>query len=137
MPNLCFLHPVGSVGQLVHFRASGVQNVDTLFHARVLLYGFDKKSVGTRFADLVFLHLLGSMGYIVHSRASMTQNVDTIFFMLGWHGTDSIKKCVGTRDAELVFLHPVLSSGHIVHSAASGCKMLMLFFHARVGPVQI
>jgi hypothetical protein len=31
MPNLCFLHPVGSVGQVVHFRASGVQNVDTLY----------------------------------------------------------------------------------------------------------
>jgi hypothetical protein len=30
-PNLCFLYPMGSVGYVVHFSASGARNVDTLF----------------------------------------------------------------------------------------------------------
>jgi hypothetical protein len=31
MSNLCFLHPVGFAGHVVHFDASGAQNVDALF----------------------------------------------------------------------------------------------------------
>jgi hypothetical protein len=28
---LCFLHPIGSVGHVVHFGASGAQNIDAVF----------------------------------------------------------------------------------------------------------
>jgi hypothetical protein len=31
MPNLCFLHPNGSAGHIVHSGASGARNIDTLF----------------------------------------------------------------------------------------------------------
>jgi hypothetical protein len=31
MPNLCFLHPEGSAGHIVHSGASGARNTDTLF----------------------------------------------------------------------------------------------------------
>jgi hypothetical protein len=81
---LVFLHPVGSVGHVVHFDASGVQNIDALF---LVLgwdrYRFDKKHFGTQHAKL-FLHLLGSVSRVAHSGASGSQNVDAIFFLLGW-----------------------------------------------------
>jgi hypothetical protein len=46
-------------------------------------YGFDKKHVGTRYAELVFLHPMGSTGHVVHSSASGAQNDDALVFMLG------------------------------------------------------
>jgi hypothetical protein len=47
-------------------------------------YGFQKKSVGTRYAKLVFLHLVGSMVHVGHVGAAGPQNIDALFFMLGW-----------------------------------------------------
>jgi hypothetical protein len=58
------------VGHIVHSGASEVRNVDALFFMLGLdRYAFDKKCVGTRYAELVFLHLVGSACHVVHSGA--------------------------------------------------------------------
>jgi hypothetical protein len=67
---LQFLHPMGSVGPVVHSGASGVRNVEALFFMLGLdRYAFDKKRVGTRYTKLVFLHPVGSACHVVHSGA--------------------------------------------------------------------
>jgi hypothetical protein len=69
----------------VHSSASGVQNDDALFFMLWWdRFGFNKKCVRTRYAELVFLHLVGSTCHVVHSSASGVRNVDALFFMLGW-----------------------------------------------------
>jgi hypothetical protein len=66
-----FLHPVGSVGHVVHSGVLGVQNVDTIFFMfRWDRYGFHKKRAGTRYAKLLLLHPVGSVSHIVHSEGS-------------------------------------------------------------------
>jgi hypothetical protein len=70
-------------------------------------YGFDKKRVGTHYAELMFLHPVGSVGHVVHSGASEPRNVIALFLKLRleWYGFD--KKCARTCYIYLVFLHPV------------------------------
>jgi hypothetical protein len=66
-----FLHPVGSVGHIVNFGASGPRNIDALsFMLRWDLYGFDKKRTETSYSELVILHPVGSAGHVVYSGAS-------------------------------------------------------------------
>jgi hypothetical protein len=68
---LVLLHPVGSMGHVVHSGAPGAQNVD----ARFFKIGWDryelhKKRAGTRYGELVFLHPAGSVGDVVDSTMS-------------------------------------------------------------------
>jgi hypothetical protein len=73
------------VGQVVHSSASGARIIDTLFFKlRWDRYGFDKKCIRTRYAELLFLYPVGSLSHAVHSGASGSQIIDTQFFKLRW-----------------------------------------------------
>jgi hypothetical protein len=72
-----FLHPMGSLGHVLHDGAFGARNVDRLFF--MLGWGqyvFNKKCVGARYTELVFLHPVGSAGHVVRSSAFGVQNVE-------------------------------------------------------------
>jgi hypothetical protein len=59
---------LGSIGHVVDFAASGARNIEVVFFMLCGdRYGFDKKRVGTHYAELVFLHPAQSAGQIVHS----------------------------------------------------------------------
>jgi hypothetical protein len=70
------------VGHVVHSGASGsgshsafqcvwgVKRRRTIFHARVVECGLQKKCVRTYYAELVFLHPVGSTGHVVNFGAS-------------------------------------------------------------------
>jgi hypothetical protein len=47
-------------------------------------YGFDKKCIGTRYAELSFLYPVGSASQAVHFGASEERVVETRFFKLRW-----------------------------------------------------
>jgi hypothetical protein len=55
-------------------------------------YGFDKKRVGTRYAELVFLH-----PWELHSGASGSRNFEALFFMLRWDPYGFHKNRIVTR----------------------------------------
>jgi hypothetical protein len=105
---LVFLHPVTSVGHVVHSGASEARNVVALFFMlRWARFGSNKKRVGTRYAEVVFL----ASGAIYVSRSAVgcirsTKHRQTVFHTLvgpfGYH-----KKRVTTCYTKLVFLHPV------------------------------
>jgi hypothetical protein len=65
------LHQVGYTGHVVHCGVSGARIVIALlFMLEWDWYGFDKKRIGTRYAEHVFLHQLGCTSDIVHSGMS-------------------------------------------------------------------
>jgi hypothetical protein len=45
-------------------------------------YRFNKKHVGTCYAELLFFHPLRSVGHVVHSVAPGARNIDALLFML-------------------------------------------------------
>jgi hypothetical protein len=62
MPNLCFFHLLGYAGHIVHSRASGVQNIETLIFMLVWdWYIFQKECTRICYNELVFLHPVGSV----------------------------------------------------------------------------
>jgi hypothetical protein len=80
-----FLHPEGSVGHVLHFGASGPQNIDALFFMLGWAWcGFHEKHGGTSYVELVFLHPVGFAVHVENFGASGIRNIDALFFMLGW-----------------------------------------------------
>jgi hypothetical protein len=139
MPKFCFLHPPGSVGQVVHSGVTESRNVDTRFlmlgSARG---GLQKKRARTRYAELVFLHPMGSVGHLVHSSLSGLRNGDALFFMLGWDRYGFDKKLVGTHYAKIcVFASSWICGSRIAFRCIRGVKRHCIIFHARVGQVLI
>jgi hypothetical protein len=88
-------------------------------------YGFNKKSNGTHYAELVFLHPFGYAGCVVHSGVSGARSVDTFSCLGGRCGFQ--KKCTRTRYVQLVFSHPVGFAGHVVPSGELRNVIVLLF----------
>jgi hypothetical protein len=70
-------------------------------------YGFDKKRIGTRYAELVFLRHGRSTCHIVHFPAYKARNIGAIFFDVMWARCCFRRNHAGTRYTELVFQHLV------------------------------
>jgi hypothetical protein len=66
-----FLHPVGSVGHVVHFGASRPLIIDKqIFHACIGTARIPQKARWEKISETSFFHPVGFVGHIVHSIAS-------------------------------------------------------------------
>jgi hypothetical protein len=81
----------------------GCETLTHNFHARVARYRFHKKSVGTRYTELVLLHLVESACHTVHSGVSGARNVDTLFSWIGGPDADSTKSMLAHITPNICF----------------------------------
>jgi hypothetical protein len=87
-----FFNLVEFVGHVVHSSALEGRNMIALFFMLGWdWYGFYKKRVGTRYAELLFFNLVEFAGHVVHSGVSGVRNIDALFSYLGGPGAVSIK----------------------------------------------
>jgi hypothetical protein len=93
---LVFLHPMGTVGHVVHSSLSRVRNVDALFFMPVWArYDFHKNRTGTRYTELMFLLPVGYAGNVAHFDSSGARNIDPPFSFSGGPDAISIKSMSG------------------------------------------
>jgi hypothetical protein len=68
---LVFLHPMGSIGHIVHSVRPGCEmSMHYFFMLKWAQCGFHKKRIRTSYTALGFLQPMGSAGHVVHSGAS-------------------------------------------------------------------
>jgi hypothetical protein len=66
-------------------------------------YRFQKRRIGTHYAELVFMHPVGYAGHLVHCGAFGACNIDVLFFLLGWDWYEFHKMRRDTRCRTCVF----------------------------------
>jgi hypothetical protein len=66
-------------------------------------YRFDKKSIVTRYVELLFLHPVGSVGHVVHFGTSGRESLTHYFLCSGGTGTDLTKSISGHVMPNLCF----------------------------------
>jgi hypothetical protein len=96
-------------------------------------YRFNKKHVGTCYAELLFFHPLRSAGHVVHSVAP-GHETSTHYCSCWWDRFGFNKKRAETRYAELVILYSMGTAGHVVHSGAFGVRNVDALFFMLGGP---
>jgi hypothetical protein len=117
---LMFLHPVASMGHVLHFCASGTRNINALFFTVGWdRYGFLKKARGDTLRRTCTFASSGICGS--HSVFRCVRGMKrrcTIFH--AWVGPIHIPP-KARRDTlhRTCVLHPVGSVGHVVHSSTS------------------
>jgi hypothetical protein len=79
-----FLHPVGSVGTIVHSGASGHKTSKHFFSCSSGTAMDSTKSVLGHVTPNLCFCIRWDLRLIVYSNASMARNINALFFMLGW-----------------------------------------------------
>jgi hypothetical protein len=132
-----FLHPMVSVGHVVHCGASRAQNINTLFFLLVGgQYGFLKEHAGTRYAEHAFLHPVVSVGHVAHSGVFGARNVNALYFMLEWDWCCFHKSMSGQVTRSSVFASGGICRSHCTFQCVWGAKSRRSIFHAHVGSVR-
>jgi hypothetical protein len=126
-PNLCFLHPVGSMGNVVQ---SGVPGCETSTHYFLCSGGTCTDSMKKQWDTLCQTFDFASNG-ICGSRSAFqcvrgAKCHHTIFH--AWDEPVWIPQKVRLNTIRRLFLHLVGSAVHVVHSGASGAQNVDALF---------